>query len=79
MWPAVLAACSAMLSCGAWAAHVDAFVQVVVAGGAADGVVGGQLGHAGAVQEPADDQHRLFEAAQRPAAGTGTAAEAFGV
>jgi hypothetical protein len=57
---------------------VDAFVEVVVGGGLADAVVACQLGQSGAVEEPADDQDRLFEAAQRPGSRAGTAALAFG-
>lgn len=44
----------------------DAFVQVVVGGGLPDPVIDGELRHPGAVQEPADHQHRLPVAAQRP-------------
>jgi hypothetical protein len=58
---------------------VDAFVQVVVGGGFADPVVGGKLFDSGAVKEPADDQDRLLETAQRPGVGAGAAAEPFGV
>jgi len=59
--------------------HVDAFVQIVVGRCLADRVVGGKLREAGAVAEPADDQDRLFEAAQGPGAGAGSAPQAFGV
>lgn len=51
--------------------HVDPLVQVSVDGLGADGVVGGEPGDAGAIDEPAQDQHRLGEAAQRPAAPCG--------
>lgn len=59
--------------------HVDPFVQVSVDGLGADGVVGGELGDASAVDEPAQDQHRLGEAAQRPAAPAGAAPAPLGV
>ena len=52
--------------------RIDTLVQVVVAGGSADRVVEGQLRHPGAVEKPAQHQHRLREGAQRPSAGTGT-------
>jgi hypothetical protein len=59
--------------------RVDALVEIVVGGGPADRVVDGQLGDPGAVQKPADDQDRLFEAAQSAGAGAGPASLAFGV
>jgi hypothetical protein len=51
--------------------YVDALVQVPVGGAAGDRVVGGELGQAGAVEEPAQDEYRLREAAQRPGALVG--------
>src|SRR3954462_3916668 len=57
---------------------VDALVQIAVDGRGADRVVGGQLGQPGAVDEPAQDQHRLPVAAQRAASGAGAASAAFG-
>src|SRR5437660_6340557 len=57
----------------------DALVEVGVRGGLADGVVHGQLFDAGAIEEPADDQDRLLEAAQGAAVLTGTPAQPFGV
>jgi hypothetical protein len=53
---------------------VDALVQVPVGHRAADPVVGGQLSQPGAVEKPAQHQHRLPVAAQRPppAAGAST-------
>src|SRR5690606_21801781 len=59
--------------------HVDALLQVVIARGLADLVVPDQLADPGAVEEPAQDQHRLLEAAQHPAAPSGATPEAFGV
>jgi hypothetical protein len=53
---------------------VDALVQVAVGRRAADPVVGGQLGQPGAVDKPAQDQHRLSITAQRPLAGSGATA-----
>jgi hypothetical protein len=52
--------------------HVDALMKALVGGGFADRVVDPQLPHPGGVAQPADHQHRLFEAAQ----GTGAAAGA---
>ena len=52
--------------------HLQSLVEAAVGGGEADAVVAGELGHAGAVDEPAQDQHRLPEAGQRAAALTGT-------
>ena len=43
-------------------------VQVVVGGGRADRVVGGQLAHADVVQEPVQREHRVLERAERPSA-----------
>jgi hypothetical protein len=57
--------------------YPDALVQVGVGGGAADRVVDGQLLDPSAVQEPADDQDRLLEAAQGPGAAAGAAPQAF--
>jgi hypothetical protein len=48
--------------------HGDGLVEVVVGGGGADRVVGGQLAHAGVVQEPAQCEHRQLERARRPCA-----------
>jgi hypothetical protein len=58
--------------------HVDALVQVPVGRRGADPVVDGQLGQPGAVEEPAQHQHRLPIAAQRPPPTSGAAAAAFG-
>lgn len=48
--------------------HVDAFVQVAVAGGLTDAGVPGQAVHTAALLEPAQHQHSLPEAAQHAAA-----------
>ena len=58
--------------------HVDAFVQEAVGRRVADGVVGGQLGQSGAVEEPAQHQDCLPVAAQRPLPATGASSPAFG-
>jgi len=58
--------------------HADAFVQVPVGRGGADRVVRGQLRHSCAVEEPAQQEHGLGEAAQRTAAATGASSLAFG-
>lgn len=57
----------------------DGLVQVVVAGGQADRVVAGQLAHPGTVEQPAQDQHGLPEAGQRPPSLPGATPETFGV
>src|SRR4051812_19725646 len=57
---------------------VDALVQIPVGRGAADAVVAGQLRQPGAVEKPAQHQHRLPVAAQRPAPTAGAAAPSFG-
>jgi hypothetical protein len=57
---------------------VDALVQMPVGRRGADPVVGGQLGQPGAVEEPAQDQHRLAVAAQRPPPASGASAPALG-
>jgi hypothetical protein len=48
-------------------------VEVAVCGGNRHPIVAGELSQAGAVEEPAQDEHGLFEAAQRtpPLAGSG--------
>ena len=48
--------------------HLDDLVQVPVGGGPGDAVITGQRARAGAVAEPAQRQHRLPKAGQRPAA-----------
>jgi hypothetical protein len=53
---------------GAGGEHVDRLVEVVVGGGGADRVVGGQLAEAGVAWEPAQCEHRLVERAQCPCA-----------
>jgi hypothetical protein len=58
--------------------HDDALVRIVVAGRLADPVVHGQLLHPGAVQEPAQYQHRLVMAGQRPGLGPGAPPHPFG-
>ena len=51
--------------------HVDALVQIPVAGGLADAGVAGQAVHAASVAKPAQHQHRLTETTQRTAAPRG--------
>jgi hypothetical protein len=58
--------------------HVDDLVAVAVGGGPGDTVVAGQRIAGGAVAEPAQPQHRLPEAGQRPAAPRGAAAAPLG-
>jgi hypothetical protein len=54
--------------------HVDGLVAVGVGGGRGDGVVAGQLGHAGVVEQPAQRQHRLLAGGQRSGALPGAPA-----
>jgi hypothetical protein len=58
--------------------HRDALVQVAVGGGAGDLVVTAEPRGVGAVPEPAQHQHRLPEAGQRPGALAGATAAALG-
>ena len=58
--------------------HVDDLVPVAVGRGPGDLVVTGQRVLRGAVAEPAQPQHRLPEAGQRPAAAWGAAAAPLG-
>jgi hypothetical protein len=53
--------------------HGLSLVEVAVCGGNRHPIVAGELSQAGAVEEPAQDEHGLFEAAQRtpPLAGSG--------
>lgn len=51
-------------------------VEVAVGGGGRHPVVAGELGEAGAVDEPAQDEHRLTEAAQRTPAIAGSGRDA---
>ena len=48
--------------------HVDDLVAVAVGGGPGDAVITGQCVRRGSVAEPAQAQHRLPKAGQRPAA-----------
>jgi xanthine/CO dehydrogenase XdhC/CoxF family maturation factor len=59
--------------------HGDDLIDVAVAGSAGDAVIAGQGGNVGVVAEPAQAQHRLTKAGQRPAVLAGTASTAFGV
>lgn len=52
--------------------HVDALVQVVVAGRDTDLVVGGELPHPGAVEKPAQHQDRLIAGGYGTGAGPGS-------
>ena len=63
---------------GLFGEHRDDLVQVAVGGGPGDAVVAGQRIGGGAVAEPAQPQHRLPEAGQRPAAPRGAAAAPLG-
>lgn len=63
---------------GACGQDVDALMQVAVAGGLRDPRIPGQAVHAGAVAEPAQHQHGLAEAAQRPGPARGADAAAMG-
>jgi hypothetical protein len=58
--------------------HLDDLVPVAVGGGPRDAMVAGQGLGRRAVAEPAQAQHRLPEAGQRPAAARGAAAAALG-
>jgi hypothetical protein len=57
----------------------DRLVAVVVGGTAADGVVAGQLGHPGVVQEPAQNQDRLRAGTQNSCPGAGSSQDPFRV
>ena len=58
--------------------HVDDLVEIAIPGGPGDGVVAGQRGDVAAVAEPAQREHCLVEAGQRPAVAAGTPGPAFG-
>ena len=58
--------------------HRDDLVQVPVGGGPRDAMVAGQRVGGGPVAEPAQPQHRLPEAGQRPAAARSAAAAPLG-
>ena len=58
--------------------HIDALVQIAVAGGRRHFGVPGQGGHAGVFAEPAQDQHRLDAGGGGAGTDTGAAAAAFG-
>src|SRR5690242_6395937 len=57
---------------------LDDLIHIPVAGGPGDAVVTGQRARAGAVAEPAQRQHGLPKAGQRPAAARGAAAVTLG-
>jgi hypothetical protein len=59
--------------------HLDNLVEVAVAGGAGDPVIAGQVSHLDVLAEPAQSQHCLPKAGQRPAVFAGTATAAFDV
>ncbi|WP_394805494.1 hypothetical protein [Streptomyces althioticus] len=56
---------------------VDSFVQVAVAGALREPVVAGELGDAGAVDEPAQHHHRLAERGEQPGRTARTAVPAI--
>jgi hypothetical protein len=58
--------------------NVDALVQIAVGRRGADPIVGGQLGQPAAVEKPAQDEHRLPVAAQRPTSAAGAASPPLG-
>jgi hypothetical protein len=59
--------------------HGDDLIQVAVAGGTGDAVVAGQCGDVGVLTEPAQAEHCVAKAGQRPGFLAGAALAAFGV
>ena len=59
--------------------HIDDLVEVAISGGAGNSVIPSQRGDLGVLAEPAQPQHRLPKACQRPAVLAGTAPAAFGI
>lgn len=57
--------------------HINAFVQVSIAGGDPDTGIAGQACDVRGLAEPAQHQHRVAEHAQRPPAAAGTACGQF--
>ena len=63
---------------GSLGEHVDALVQVAVAGGRRDAGVARQGGHVGVLAKPAQDQDGLLAGGGGAGAEAGAAAAAFG-
>jgi hypothetical protein len=57
--------------------HIDALVQIAVAGGQRNPGVGGEHPHIGVLAEPAQHQHRLGRAGRGTGANAGAPAQPF--